>query len=269
MLTLLLGGGGAKGYAHIGVISYLEELHIKPQLIVGASMGALIAGFYAAGFNAAELQRLSLGVNQRLKAWLFRPSVSKQGFISGDNITKHLTRYLDHKLIEQLPTRYAALATDIDTGEDVIIDRGELVPAIRAAISVPVIFRPYQYMGRTLTDNIGNSLPISTTQQIGGDQIIAVNVLQRTKSKQVRISRKMPSTRTYNMIETLEAAITNFTSRTIANELKHLQNGILLDIDTKNIGITQFEKALPAIESGYTGATKYENLLRDFMASIS
>lgn len=269
MLTLVLGGGGAKGYAHIGVIKYLEELHITPQLVVGASMGALIAGFYAAGFKAAELQRLSLGVNLRIKAWLFRPCVSTQGLVSGNNITKYLRLYLGHRLIEKLPKRYAALATDIETGEEVIIDRGELVSAIRAAISVPVIFKPYSYMGRTLTDNIGNSLPISAAQQIGGKHIIAVNVLQRTTARQVRISEKAGLNRAPTMIETLEATVASFVSRAIADELEYLQSGILLDIDTRNIGITQFERAKPAIDCGYAGAAKYRQLLRNFMTSIS
>ncbi len=269
MLALVLGGGGAKGYAHIGVIRYLEELHIKPQLIVGASMGALIAGFYAAGFNSEDLQRLSQGVNRRLKGWLFRPCLSRRGLISGDNITKYLTVHLGHRLIEQLPMKYAAIATDIDTGEEVVIDRGELVSAIRAAISVPVIFIPYKYMGRTLVDSIGNSLPISIAKLLGGHHIIAVNVLHRTGYQQVTISEKESSNRTRTMIGTLEATITNFVSRAIANEMRHLQQGISLDINTEGIGMTQFEKALPAIECGYSEAAKCEELLRDFMESLS
>jgi predicted acylesterase/phospholipase RssA len=252
MLGLVFGGGAAKGYAHIGALKVLEEKGIKPDIIVGASMGALVGGFYAAGFDVEKLEEIATKVDKKTKRWLFAPRLSKRGFIDGRNVVKHLSQYLGPKQIEDLPITYAAVATDIENDAEIVIDRGNLVQAIRASISIPVVFMPHRYAGRLLIDGgFVNPLPISVAQKLGAKKIIAVNVLRKIDYPRFEISPVSSPHKSYNMkqvfLETFELII----SRLIDYEVRHMKNGIVVNINTKGIGMSQFEAAKKAIDRGY------------------
>lgn len=265
MLGLVLGGGAAKGYAHIGAIKVLEEEGIKPDIVVGASMGALIGGFYAAGFNSNKMEEITGKVDKKKKKWLFKLHISKKGFVDGRNVIKYLTPYLQDKKIEELPIKYAAISTDIEEHSEIIIDKGDLTQAIRAAISIPVVFMPHNYLGRILIDGgFINPLPITVAQKLGAKKIIAVNVLHRVDYKQNKISSVPPSNKIYNIKQVFLETFDYMTSRLIDYEIMHLKDSIVININTKNIRMSQFEKAKQVIEIGYKETQKYRKELIRF-----
>jgi NTE family protein len=265
MLGIVLGGGAAKGYAHIGLLKILEEEGIQPEIVVGASMGALVGGFYAAGFDAQTLEGIALTIDKKKKKWLFKPRLSKKGFVTGKNVITFLSSYLGGKKIETLQKKYAVVATDIEHETEMIIDSGDVIQAIRSAISIPVVFMPHIYAGRILIDGgFVNPVPITVAQRLGAKKIIAVNVLRRIEYKQMRIARISPSHKQYNIKKVFEQTFDMITSRLIEYEITKMKRGIVIDIDTRGIGMSQFEKARHAIARGYQEAQKYRTALRKF-----
>ena len=175
-ISLVLGSGGARGYAHIGVIEELLAHGFAIQSIAGSSMGALVGGVYAAGKLQAysdwvrPLQRFDV---LRLLDW----TISGGGFIKGDRIIAALKKLIGDINIEDLPIPYTAVAVDLDVQREVWFSRGSLFDAIRASIAIPTIFRPYRYQGRLLVDGgLLNPLPVSPTLRDLTDATIAVDV---------------------------------------------------------------------------------------------
>jgi NTE family protein len=175
-ISLVLGSGGARGYAHIGVIEELEANGFAIRSIAGSSMGALIGGIYAAGKLGVytewvrPLQRLDV---LRLLDW----TLSGGGFIKGDRIIGVLRELIGDVNIEELPIPYTAVAVDLDVQREVWFSHGPLFDAIRASIAIPTIFRPYRYQRRLLVDGgLLNPLPVSPTLRDLTDATIAVDV---------------------------------------------------------------------------------------------
>ena len=175
-ISLVLGSGGARGYAHVGVLEELQAQGFSIGSIAGSSMGALVGGMYAAGKLQAfrdfvnPLQRLDV---LRLVDWTFRGG----GIIKGDRIGQVLRELLGDLLIEQLPLPYTAVAVDLDAQREVWFSRGPLFDAIRASIAIPTVFRPHRYQGRLLVDGgLLNPVPVSPTLRDLTDATIAVDI---------------------------------------------------------------------------------------------
>lgn len=175
-VSLVLGSGGARGYAHIGAIEELRAQGFDIRSIAGCSMGALIGGIYAAGKLddyrdwSRTLQRLDV---LRLLDWTF----SGGGFIKGDRIIEQIKTLIGDIRIEELPISYTAVAVDLYAQREVWFSRGPLFDAIRASISIPTVFRPHHYEGRTLVDGgLLNPVPITPTLRDLTDCTIAIDV---------------------------------------------------------------------------------------------
>lgn len=175
-ISLVLGSGGARGYAHIGVIEELEAQGFQIASIAGSSIGALIGGIYAAGkLNeyrdwVVPLQRMDVF---KLLDW----TLSGGGFIKGNRIIGALREMVGETDIEELPIPYTAVAVDLDAQREVWFSRGPLFDAIRASIAIPTVFRPYHYQGRLLVDGgLLNPLPVSPTLRDHTDYTVAVHV---------------------------------------------------------------------------------------------
>lgn len=262
MLGLVLGGGAAKGYAHIGVLKVLEEEGIKPDVIVGASMGALIGGVYAAGYSAQELADFAMTVDKERKRWLFAWQLNKRGFVDGNNIVDYLKKNLNNKKIEKLPVKFAVITSDIEQYTEVVINRGDLIKAIRAAISIPAVFMPYKYKGRILIDGgFVNPLPIGVAQRLGATKIIAVNVLRKINYQSRPLTPRRPSGKDFTMKHVITETIECATQRLIDYEVMQMKDGVVINIDTSKIGLSQFEKAKEAIFIGLKQAQKYRKAL--------
>lgn len=175
-ISLVLGSGGARGYAHVGVIEELLARGYVIKSIAGSSMGALVGGVYAAGKLpeyrdwVASLQKLDV---LRLVDWSWRGG----GLIKGERIIGALKELIGEMDIEQLPIPYTAVAVDIDAEREVWFSRGSLFEAIRASISIPSVFRPHYYEGRRLVDGgLLNPVPITPTLRDFTDYTVAVDV---------------------------------------------------------------------------------------------
>lgn len=175
-IGLALGGGAARGFAHVGVIRTLVARGFTPDIITGTSIGAVIGGCYAAGkLDAFEEWGKSL-TRRRILGYL-DVSFSGSGLISGGRLSDKLIAAVGETTIESLPLRYAAIATEIGTGHEIWITRGKLVDAMRASYALPGVFPPVNVSGRWLMDGaLVNPLPISVARALGARVVIAVNV---------------------------------------------------------------------------------------------
>ena len=191
---LVLGCGGAKGLSHIGVIKFLEEMEIKIDFIAGVSIGALIGGVYATGISIKEIENIALKTDLVSTAKFFTPSFPKYGLVTGSKVQKFLTSLLGEKEIENLNISFAAVATDIITGREIIFNKGNLVEAIRASISIPIVFQPVIWNNIILVDGgLVNPVPIDVARKMGADHIIAVNVLSSKNMPDIKHEKKRPN----------------------------------------------------------------------------
>lgn len=175
-IGLALGGGSAKGCAHLGVFQYLEENTIQAQMVSGTSIGSFAGAVYAAGKHK-ELLEFSKTITWQMIVQHLDLAFPRQGIMSGKRLEKFLKKFLPYQNIEDLPIPFYAIATDISTGEEIILDKGPLIPAIRASISLPVIFTPIEKEGRLLADGgLVNPLPINVLRNKGAEKIIAVDL---------------------------------------------------------------------------------------------
>lgn len=173
-IGLALGSGGAKGFAHVGVIKVLEEAGIAIDMIAGSSMGALVATFYAAGCDVERLYRIAQLFKRK---YYLDFTVPKMGFVAGKRIKDMIAMFTYNKRLEELDIPTAVVATDILSGEKVVFTEGPIAPAVRASISIPGIFIPEKIDNRLLVDGgVIDRIPVSVAKSLGADIIIAVDV---------------------------------------------------------------------------------------------
>jgi NTE family protein len=173
-IGLALGSGGARGFAHLGVIMALKDAGIPIHLIAGSSMGALVASFYGAGIDLNRLYKLSTAFKRK---YFLDFTVPKMGFISGKKIKEFIKVFTHGKSIEELSIPIGIVATDLLTGEKVVFQKGPVAEAVRASISIPGIFVPEKYEGRFLVDGgVTDRVPVSVAKEMGADIVIAVDV---------------------------------------------------------------------------------------------
>lgn len=210
---LVLSGGGARGFAHIGAIKVLEEIGMPIDFVVGTSMGSIVGGLYAVGYSSEELETIIYEVNWEdvfsdtppRKLWSYQKKrasskyilgvgfswkgfVVPQGLTSGQKISNLMAfltlRASEAENFDELPIPYRAVAADIVTGEEVVLDHGSLADAMRASMSVPGVFTPITIDGHLLVDGgIVNNLPVDVVKKMGADVVIAVDISSPLKSQ--------------------------------------------------------------------------------------
>lgn len=192
-VSLVLGSGGARGLAHIGIIHWLEEQGYQVKSLAGCSMGAVIGGIYAAG-KLDEYERWVRAIDKMDIVSLIDFSWRKGGLVKGEKIMDLLRELVGDRNIEDLPMRYTAVATDIKTEKEVWIQSGCLFDAMRASMSLPMFFTPFEYKGTTLIDGgVLNPVPIAPTFSDRTDLTIAVNLGGRIRAnvpKKLKIEKQ-------------------------------------------------------------------------------
>ena len=176
---LALGSGAARGLAHIGVLEVLEKEGIPIDMIAGVSAGAAIGALYAQGKDASLIKSLALDLSWKRLASLADLALPKTGFIKGRKIRDLLALFLGGDIkFSDLKIPLACVATDIITGEEVVISHGSVLEGIRASISIPALFTLVKWKGRYLVDGgLVNPVPVSVVKRMGADVVIAVNVI--------------------------------------------------------------------------------------------
>jgi len=173
-IGLALGAGSARGLAHIGVLRALDEHGIKADMISGCSMGAVVGALYVTDANMEMFQKLITNMEMRQ---FFDLRISTKGIVRGEKILDILRMFTKEKKFEDLATPFYCIALDIQNGKKMVFDSGYIFPAVRASISIPGIFTPYEYMGRTYIDGgMVERTPIQTLRDRGADFVIACDV---------------------------------------------------------------------------------------------
>ena len=173
-LGLALGGGAARGFAHIGVIQVLEEAGIKPDLVVGTSAGSLVAALYAHGKTGAELASVALTLDEgTITDWAF----PGRGMIRGEALARFVREHTKGQTIEQMKMRLGIVATELDSGAGMLFERGDTGQAVRASSSVPAVFQPVRIGDREYVDGgLVSPVPVRFARQMGAEMVLAVDI---------------------------------------------------------------------------------------------
>ena len=279
-VSLVLGSGGARGLAHIGVIHWLREHGYEIRSISGCSIGALVGAVYALG-RLDEFESWVRAISKRDIFALLDLSWEAAGIFKGDRLLDALEELLGDTLIEDLPIPFTAVAANLETGKEVWLDNGSLLDAIRASISIPLFFTPFKYKGKTLIDGgVLNPVPIAPTFGDFSDLTVAVNVsgeLKHFKNNQKsHVNHVEPSSRLQHKIsqyiEEMKRRATNYLSADldmidIAYQSFDAMQGVIarqklaahppdvtIEIPRNACGILDFDQAEEMIEFGYRRA---------------
>ena len=175
-IGLALGGGAARGFAHIGVIAALEEAGIKVDLVAGTSAGSLVGAIYASGKTAAQLQDIAMRMEEaEITDWTL--PFFNRGILRGEALSSYVNRQVNNKLIESLPLPLGIVATDLRSGEGVLFQQGDTGRAVRASSAVPSVFNPVKVGEREFVDGgLVAPVPVRYAKQMGAELIIAVDI---------------------------------------------------------------------------------------------
>jgi len=173
-IGLALGGGAARGFAHIGVIQVLEEAGIRPALVAGTSAGSLVAAMYAAGKTGLELGQLALTMDEgAITDW----SYPTRGLIRGEALARYVREQTGGRTIEQMKLPLGIVATDLDSGAPILFQRGDTGAAVRASSAVPAVFQPVRIGSREYVDGgLVSPVPVRFARQMGAELVIAVDI---------------------------------------------------------------------------------------------
>lgn len=173
-IGLALGGGAARGFAHIGVLQVLEEHGIRPDLVVGTSAGSLVAALYASGKNGPALAQLADGMDETaFTDWSF----PGRGLLRGEALARYVREHTGGRLIEQMAVPLGIVATDLDSGQPILFQMGDPGAAVRASSAVPAVFLPVRIGTREYVDGgLVSPVPVRFARQMGAELVIAVDI---------------------------------------------------------------------------------------------
>jgi NTE family protein len=243
-----LGSGGAKGFAHVGVLKALEENGISPSVVAGSSMGSLVGAFYATGMRPDFMERLACTMSWR--HWIDL-TVPKVGLISGEKIRQMLTVLTRGSKIEDANRRLAIVATELTQRKRVVFTSGLIADAVRASISIPGIFVPYVTPDGVFVDGgVIDRVPVDVAKQLGADVIIAVDVATVQKSS-------VPE----NMMDVIMQSLDIMQQHSVDFRSPHAS--LYIEPDVSHVGTSQFHRAKDAIVAGYEATIeKMEDIKR-------
>ena len=175
-IGLALGGGAARGFAHVGVIQVLEEAGIRPDMVAGTSAGSLVAAIYASGKNGSQLQQVAETMDEAAIADWTLPLFNR-GVLRGDALARYVNGQVNGRLIEAMPLPFGIVATDLHSGEGILFQRGDTGVAVRASSSVPAVFQPVKIAGREYVDGgLVSPVPVGHARSMGAELVIAVDI---------------------------------------------------------------------------------------------
>jgi len=181
-IALALGGGAARGFAHIGVIKALEAQGIHPDIVVGTSAGSVVGALYASGYDGFALQKIALEMDETtISDWAIPFLNKSSGVLKGEALQSYVNKAVRNQPIEKLKIPFGAVATDLKTGQPILFRRGNTGMAVRASSSVPGVFQPVTIAGRTYVDGgLVAPVPVRFAKEMGAEFIIAVNISSAT-----------------------------------------------------------------------------------------
>lgn len=252
-IGLALGGGAARGFAHVGVIKTLENQGIAVDLVVGTSAGAVVGALYANGLTAFDLQRLAIQMDEsRLTDW----TLLERGWLKGEALARFINQEVGGKPLEGLPRRFACTATDIQNGELVLFQRGNTGQAVRASAAVPGVFSPVTLNGRDYVDGgLVAPVPAREARSMGADLVIAVDISARPSGR-----------KGVSGIDLLLDTISTMGGAIAREQLKEAD--VVIRPAIQRLSATHFEQRHEAILEGEQAAQAVLPLIRERLARL-
>jgi len=238
-IGLVLGAGSSKGFAHIGVLKILESNKIPIHMIVGTSVGSVIGSLYAYGYDAFQLQKLSFSIE---KGDIVDLTIPDNGFIKGEKLEEFVNKTLKYTPIEKLKIPFYAVATDIQSGQEIVFGRGNTGQAVRASCSIPGVFRPVKIGDKMYVDGgVVSPVAVDAAKRFGADIVIAVD-----------ISTEVEQTFPGNTVETILQSLNIMYSKLASVQLS--QANVVIKPKVGYIGSADFSKRHEAILEGEKAA---------------
>ncbi len=273
-VALVLGSGGARGVAHIGVINELFKQGYNITSISGTSMGALVGGMYATG-NLKTFEDWMCSLSKLDVFNLVDFTLSLNGLVKGNKILKEMKEMIPDRNIETLPIPFVAVATDIINGKEVVLNKGSLYDAIRASISIPTVFTPFNYNGLKLVDGgVLNPIPVNLVKRHKDDILIVVNLGsdKEYNTTELKENHRDDDNKHNKYISKIQNAINNITPKNKSDKigyynllnkttslmiqkvseltLEKYQPDVLIEISSDAFGTYEFYKSKEIIELG-------------------
>jgi len=258
-IGIALGGGAARGIAHIGVLEVLEKEGIPIDLVAGISAGAVVGAIYTSGMSPLRMKEFVMGFDWKLRRKLLDFSFLRSGLMPGKRLVKTVQELMGGNLkFNELKKPFACVASDLMTGEEVVMTTGTVAEAVHASVAIPVVFQPVWRKGRYLIDGaLMNSVPADVVKAMGADYVIAVNVTPRRERKlKDRLEEKeSPEDKRAsrpNMVSIMLSVIDIATSFKTEDSLAGAD--IVIEPDMLHIGMGDFNKDKEAILQGEMAA---------------
>jgi len=254
-LALVLGGGGARGLSHIGVLRALEEKKIPIDIIVGTSVGALVGGLYASGMSISDLEKMgqNIGWNKisNLSSVKLLTLITAESLLSTEKLEKYLKKYIGAQKFDELKIPFACIACDIKTGERIVFKDGEAAFAMRVSATIPGVFNPVEYRHRLLVDGgVVDNLPVDIAKVMGADFIIAVYPQADISTFEIK-----------NVMTTFSQIINMQGGFLTEKQMKEADYLIIPNV--KNISMIELDKSQECIEAGVISGRSKVNELKD------
>lgn len=241
-IALVLGGGGTRGFAHVGVIKALEAQGIVPDIVVGTSVGSAIGALYAAGYSGFQLQEMSIPMKEeRVVDW----SWPNRGLFTGKPLQNFINQAVKQAPLEKLRRNFAVVATDLASGEKVVFRTGNTGLAVSASCAVPGVFQPVVINGRSYVDGgLTSPVPASEARALGADFVIAVNISNLPKNNKTDTTVEVLMQTFDIMSQTInryELANADVVIRPVTREIAQG------NLDDRHLAIMEGEKAVAAV----------------------
>ncbi len=253
-IALVLGGGSAKGFAHVGVIRVLEQEKIPIHMIIGTSVGSLIGGIYAANPDSFQLEWLAFKI-ERNDILDFSIVYSKMGPVQGARLEAFVDQNLKVKKIEETRIPFCPVATDLNTGETVVLEKGSLAKGIHASAAIPGIFVPVAFGNRTLVDGgVTNNVACDVARARGADIVIAVNLQKDVKNSQID-----------SVIDIIGQSVNIMMRETSKHKLR--SGDVLIEPEIKGVSLFDFSQKKLLMEEGQKAARKAMPRIKELIAN--
>lgn len=242
VIGLVLGGGAAKGFAHIGVIKALEAQGIKPDLVIGTSAGSLIGALYAGGKSGFELQALAIPLNEfQVSDWV----LPDRGMIKGEALARFVNTAVGNRPLEKLPRKFGVVATDLASGEAIVFRSGDTGTAVRASSSVPGVFQPVSIRGHEYVDGgLSSPVPVRFAREMGANFVIAVDISDKPLNSKLNSTFDILMQSVTIMGQTIARYELPLADVVIRPDIAQLE---VLDFTTRHIAVLEGEKAVARI----------------------
>jgi NTE family protein len=244
-IALVLGGGAARGFAHVGVIRVLEQEKIPIDMIVGTSVGSLIGAIYANDANSFDLEWTAFSLEKdNLFDYAIFSAITGMGLVKGDKLEDFVKTKIPTANIENLKLPFAAVATDLNRGTRVVLDRGSVAKAVHASSAIPGVFNPVDYQGRLLVDGgVVDNIPIAVAREKGADIVIAVDISENVTNFNVT-----------NLVDVMLQSVNIMFNENV--KYKKMDADVLIAPVVGDVGMLDFTQKKRCMQAGIEAAQK-------------